>query len=331
MVTVASHTHPPPPPPPPPGEAAPPAAGPTAVFLICPMMCQLLGMNCNTPTDFCFSFTGFAERAGVTDVHADGFGIAFYEDRGVRCFLDVLPASRSPIANLVKTYPIKTLNMVAHIRLATYGEVLLRNVHPFCRELWGRHWTFAHNGDLGPTTLARLRQSTWAPYRPVGETDSEAAFCFILNQLAAQFPGPEPPAPPAVYDALRALFHALAAEDGCILNFLLCDSDHLFVGCWPGTRPGSAVYNGLHYLVRQDPFRRAHLSDCDYNVDFSQEANPNDRVSVIATQPLTVDEEWTEMRRGDLFLFHHGRPLRSLAEVERALSPSGQCEVPAVR
>ncbi|MEN9451585.1 MAG: glutamine amidotransferase, partial [Pseudomonadota bacterium] len=26
-------------------------------------MCQLLGMNCNTPTDIVFSFTGFATRS----------------------------------------------------------------------------------------------------------------------------------------------------------------------------------------------------------------------------------------------------------------------------
>jgi len=40
-------------------------------------MCQLLGMNCNTPTDVTFSFSGFAQRGGVTDHHADGWGIAF--------------------------------------------------------------------------------------------------------------------------------------------------------------------------------------------------------------------------------------------------------------
>ena len=42
-------------------------------------MCQLLGMNCNVPTDICFSFTGFQARGGVTDVHRDGWGIAFFE------------------------------------------------------------------------------------------------------------------------------------------------------------------------------------------------------------------------------------------------------------
>ena len=49
-------------------------------------MCQLLGMNCNVPTDICFSFTGFQARGGATDVHADGWGIAFFEERGVRVF-----------------------------------------------------------------------------------------------------------------------------------------------------------------------------------------------------------------------------------------------------
>lgn len=37
-------------------------------------MCQILGMNARTPTDFQFSFKGFTQRGGATDVHADGWG-----------------------------------------------------------------------------------------------------------------------------------------------------------------------------------------------------------------------------------------------------------------
>ena len=44
-------------------------------------MCQLLGMNCNVPTDVTFSFTGFAQRGGKTDHHSDGWGIAFLKTR----------------------------------------------------------------------------------------------------------------------------------------------------------------------------------------------------------------------------------------------------------
>ena len=167
-------------------------------------MCQLLGMNCNTPTDFCFSFHGFAERAGRTDVHKDGFGVAFYEGRGQRSFHDVCPAADSPIAALIKAYPIKTLNMIAHIRYATCGEVRLQNVHPFTRELWGKYWTWAHNGDLGIATRTAMAESV-TPFRAVGETDSEAAFCFILNHLVQRFPGGTPPPPAQLYATVQEL------------------------------------------------------------------------------------------------------------------------------
>ncbi|HAE64316.1 MAG TPA: class II glutamine amidotransferase, partial [Acinetobacter johnsonii] len=51
-------------------------------------MCQLLGMNCATPTDITFSFRGFSQRAGITSDHCDGFGIAFFEDKACRLFVD---------------------------------------------------------------------------------------------------------------------------------------------------------------------------------------------------------------------------------------------------
>jgi glutamine amidotransferase len=118
-------------------------------------MCQLLGMNCNAPTDVTFSFRGFAQRGGQTDHHADGWGIAFFEgdaggedDKGLRHFVDHQPACSSPVAELISRYPIKSRNVIAHIRKATQGRVALENCHPFVRELWGRYWVFAHNGDL---------------------------------------------------------------------------------------------------------------------------------------------------------------------------------------
>jgi len=47
-------------------------------------MCQLLGMNCNVPTDICFSFEGFAKRGGETDEHKDGW---MFNHQPVRLFL----------------------------------------------------------------------------------------------------------------------------------------------------------------------------------------------------------------------------------------------------
>ena len=60
-------------------------------------MCQLLGMNSRLPASLTLSFTGFSQRGGCTDHHADGWGIAFFESeeatpdqpgKGVRYFVD---------------------------------------------------------------------------------------------------------------------------------------------------------------------------------------------------------------------------------------------------
>ena len=141
-------------------------------------MCQLLGMNCNVPTDVTFSFTGFAQRGGKTDHHSDGWGIAFFEDKGLRHFVDHLAAVDSPVAELIRRYPIKSRNVIAHIRKATQGAVSLQNCHPFVRELWGRYWVFAHNGDLQD-----FRPRLHSHFHPVGDTDSEHAFCWLLQEL----------------------------------------------------------------------------------------------------------------------------------------------------
>ena len=39
----------------------------------------------------------------------------------------------------------------------------------------------------------------------------------------------------------------------------------------------------------------------------------------------TLNEEWAELRRGDLLLFHDGRPLSSEAEVRATLGGAPTC------
>jgi predicted glutamine amidotransferase len=253
-------------------------------------MCQLLGMNCNVPTDIVFSFTGFAQRGGRTDTHHDGWGIAFFEGAGVRHFVDHQAAVDSPVAELIKRYPIKSKNVIAHIRKATQGHVALENCHPFVRELWGRYWVFAHNGDLKDYTPVLD-----GAFRPVGSTDSELAFCDVLQQLRARFGDTAPP-----LDTLRAALDGIVAAIAAhgTFNCMLSDGTALFVHC--STK--------LHYVVRQHPFVTARLADEDVSVDFAELTTPNDRVAVIVTEPLTTDELWTAFAPGELKLFVDGAP-----------------------
>jgi len=251
-------------------------------------MCQLLGMNCAQPTDITFSFTGFAARGGRTDHHADGFGIAFFEHKACRLFIDNQPSAQSPVAELIKQYPIKSRNVIAHIRKATQGKIHLENCHPFMRELWGRHWIFAHNGDLlgySPTLDGQ--------YRPVGETDSEIAFCHIMQGLRRRF-GDSEPSPAELFETVEALTREITVHG--VFNYLLCNGRALFAHC----------STQLHYLVRAWPFNKAHLIDADITLDFAEVTCQDDRVAVIATRPLTDNERWTPFEAGQLMMFEDG-------------------------
>src|SRR5438093_3830363 len=214
-------------------------------------MCQLLGMNCNVPTDICFSFAGFRSRGGLTAEHRDGWGIAFFKDLGCRVFIDTASASHSPIAQLVHDYPIRSRNVIAHIRRATQGAVALQNTHPFCRELWGRYWIFAHNGDLKDLDLPQPR---W--YRAVGTTDSERAFCHMLDALRERFGDASPP----LDQCFDVLAERTVSLSRCgVFNYMLSNGEALFAHC--STK--------LSRITRRAPFGAAHLVDRDVTVDFS--------------------------------------------------------------
>ena len=274
-------------------------------------------------TDFSFSLRGFCKRGGETDVHSHGFGVCVYKGRGLQCFHDTEPACSSPIAKLVQQYPMRTYNMMAHIRYATQGAVSLENVHPFCRVWKGIQMCFAHNGDCpkfkqqhGHSVLL-LGRSTPSNilFHPVGDTDSEAVFCAILNALNAEFPGNQLPSLPVLHEFLSTLCDEIIQGDRqeeTIFNFLLgCGQYTQFAFSWPGKRAGSSVWNGLHYLIREPPFNIAKLVDEDLSIDFREMTTCNDRVAVIATKPLTGETGWIEMARGELIMFDKGKAYRT--------------------
>ncbi|EOX4458202.1 class II glutamine amidotransferase [Vibrio antiquarius] len=258
-------------------------------------MCELLGMSANVPTDICFSFTGLMQRGGRTGPHRDGWGITFYEGKGFRTFKDPKPSCESQIAELVQNYPIKSRAVVSHIRQANRGGVNLENTHPFTRELWGRYWTFAHNGQLsGYQDLHTGR------HRPVGETDSELAFCWLLKQMEDRYP--EPP------KDMESVFLYVAKccdelrEKG-VFNMLLSDGEYVMTYCT----------NHLYWITRRAPFGKAALLDEDVEINFQEETTPHDIVSVIATQPLTGNEAWQRMKPGEYGLFHLGELVKNNA------------------
>lgn len=270
-------------------------------------MCQLLGINCAEPSDLSFSWSGFSARS--SSGYSDGFGIAFFERRAARVFLDPHPASSSPLADFLRQHPIRTTHAIAHLRRATQGDVSLANAHPFSRELWGRHWVFAHNGDLdwsGEPSFSRDR------FAPVGETDSERAFCWMLSRLSDRFSAE--PSGSDLFEALGGLTAQL--ERRGIFNFILSNGSHLFAFC----------SSKLHLLERQPPFGVAELCDLPLRFDLSSRSGPSDRFCLLATDPLTRDEPWRSLPRGSLWMFESGRA-SAWRQLTAGREPKGLCSV----
>lgn len=259
-------------------------------------MCQLLGMNSRLPASLTLSFTGFSQRGGCTDHHSDGWGIAFFESEGnlpgkaARHFVDKESAATSPIAKMLKSYPIKSHNVVAHVRKATVGAVTLENCHPFTRELWGRYWVFAHNGDL-----KEFQPPLLGSFKPVGSTDSELAFCWLLQELKKSHV--TVPSVEELTNTLSELVPQIARHG--TFNFLLSNGQALW----------AHASTKLCYVSRQHPFPEVQLKDEDVTVDLSDLNGPEDRQVIVVTEPLTTNEAWVAMESGELQAFVEGRPV----------------------
>ena len=255
-------------------------------------MCQLLAMNSSKPAALGFSFAGFTERGGRTGEHRDGWGIAFHSSEGCTLLTDHLAAIDSPLAKQLHEKPVKARNIVAHIRKATHGRIAPENTHPFARTLWGKTWSFAHNGELKAWDSPQHDD-----YHAEGDTDSEQAFCHLLAALRTRFPGGEP-----AREALRAAITEIAREiaSNGSFNFLLSDGELLYAHC----------STHLHYVIREYPFSVAQLIDCERSIDFRQHNHLDDRIAVIATHPLTQNEPWTAFAPGELKVFAGGALLQ---------------------
>ena len=153
---------------------------------------------------------------------------------------------------------------------------------------------FAHNGDL-----KNFSPVLDGAYHPVGSTDSELAFCYVMQEMRRRF-GDSLPGVTAMAAFLRRIGAQIAAHG--TFNMMLSNGEALFVHC--STR--------LHYIVRQYPFTTATLSDEDVAIDFSEVTTPRDKVAVIVTEPLTTNENWTTFLPGELKVFVDGDVWREM-------------------
>jgi predicted glutamine amidotransferase len=264
-------------------------------------MCELLGIASSAPVDIAFSFSGFVQRGGRTGPHADGWGVSLYSNRVARTFRDEKPAYASPLARFLHDNPIETRLAVAHIRKKTLGEAKLENTHPFVRVFQKRHLVFAHNG-----TLVHVRDRPLTHESPLGDTDSEHAFCWLLERLREIYPSGYPEDAEQLGQTMFGLFNDLGSDG--ILNCLLADGRFLFARCG----------DKLSHIVRKPPLGRATLADEEVEVNLADVMRGAGTLAVVATEPLTRNEPWIRATPGTLWVFHDGELVRTFEGLPEA-------------
>jgi glutamine amidotransferase len=270
-------------------------------------MCELFAMSSRFPTDVHFSLEAFSRRGGLAGRNKDGWGLAYYMDEDVRLVKEPEPAADSVCVRFVQDHPFTSALVVSHIRRATRGSITMKNCQPFQRELGGRMHVFAHNGNLEPALLQE-RMAIDA-HRPVGETDSEYAFCVLLNRLRAIWPGDSLP-PLSERRDIVARFAAELRPLGPA-NFIYTDGDALFVHGHMRLHDDSKPPRppGLHVLCR-----RCTSGMRSVNADgLTVALDPEQDVLLAASVPLTEESGWIALGDGDMLVAQHGRIVSRLA------------------
>ncbi len=262
-------------------------------------MCELFAMSARLPSTVSLSLEEFSRHGGLTGTHKDGWGIAWYEDGDVHLRKEALAASYSTALKTFQEHPFSSTLVMCHIRKATQGDVATRNCQPFTRELGGAWHAFAHNGNLvGLRDDARFKSQT---YQAAGETDSEQAFCALLERMRHLW---QKGAIPPLAERLKVVtqFAENLRELGPA-NFLYSDGDVLFAhGHKRYQTDGNIRPPGLWRLKRHCTEGGVFASD-----GLTVEARAGDQdVVLVASVPLST-ENWEPLREGTVLAMRLGR------------------------
>jgi len=261
-------------------------------------MCELLALSARFPTTIHLSLDELGRHGGGTGPHRDGWGVGFLHDNDAIVLREPRSAHTSDWLAFVQQHDPRSHIFLAHVRRATLGSRVLRNTQPFARELGGRMHLFAHNGmvhDIGRDPRFATRR-----FRPIGDTDSEQAFCALLERIAPLWEDSVP-----TLDARLATIAEVAAELRALgpANFIYTDGDAVFVHAHRRMNAQGVIEPpGLHLLCRR----------CSAKVDNTQlpglslEPDAQQQVALVASVPLSA-EGWEPLAEGQVVALRDGQ------------------------
>jgi predicted glutamine amidotransferase len=224
----------------------------------------------------------------------DGWGVAFFQDTSIQIFKEPIPATTSKLSEFLRDYEYFTTSiLLAHVRKGSVGKRFHKNTHPYYRELFGKQYSMAHNGNL----VSFKDKLLLGDYVPTGDTDSEYMFAFLLQKIKKRnlrLWNIED------FQWFRQLL--LEVNELGMMNVLLSEGELLFV--YHDKKDFTSIY------YTEQNYKQKITKFIDLNIDFdATKYYPEKSFGyIVATKPLT-DQTWNRMKPAQLLVFQEGKIL----------------------
>lgn len=250
-----------------------------------------------------------------------GWGFAWYPEnsRAAQVVKDPSSIGDNAMSKVLREWErFESTVFVCHLRGAARA-LKGHDTHPFARSFGGRDFVFAHNGDLEGQLDALLPVNDPA-LQPIGRTDSERAFAWLLERMSEL--GANSLADLG-WERLYALLQQLDALGTA--NFLLTDGVDLVA------YHDADGYNGL-CLTRVVPPHEVRLRGDDIEVDFEDASDRGRTITAFATVPLE-GASWTAMKGGQMIVARRGAIVFDTdgTTIVHAPAPVGPAQAPTAQ
>lgn len=225
-----------------------------------------------------------------------GWGFAWYpaEDYAAMVIKDPTSIGDNAMTKVLRDWErFQSDLFVCHLRGAA-ERATQEDTQPFSRSYAGRDWIFTHLGRLGGGLARRIPLRQGTPFDPIGRTDSEHAFCWLLDLFHAR--GVRRLAEVGwnvLHDWLRAL-----DDLGCA-TILLSDGEDLVI------HQDRQRQEGLFWRRQVAPQPAGLLESDDIALDLSRAHGGRRTVFLLSGVPLS-DEPWEPMYPGQMLVVRQG-------------------------
>jgi len=127
----------------------------------------------------------FPSNENPKTVKMTGWGFGWYpnDDYGASVVKDGMAKDSQTLLGTLKDGSSFRSTMFACKVKGVGRQYTQHDSQPFRRSFGGHDWLFLHNGQLDSTALEEAHSDTSGLFEPVGKTDSELAFCFLLGKF----------------------------------------------------------------------------------------------------------------------------------------------------